>query len=189
VPRPVTVAITGGIAAGKSEALQAFARHGAATISSDEVVHRLLAEDAEVRDAIRERWGEEAVGDRARIGAIVFADRGELAWLEALLHPKTRAAMDRWLEEVDAAIAVAEIPLLYEAGGESRFDYVVVVTAANELREQRRGVYPDRESRLIPEEEKVRRADFSYVNDGSLDDLDAFVTGVVERVLSSSPAA
>ena len=156
--RPVTVALTGGIAAGKSEALAAFARHGAATASSDEFVHTLLAGDADVRDAIRERWGEDAVGDRKRIGEIVFKDAAELDWLEQLLHPRTRALGDAWLETVDRPLAVIEIPLLFETGGEAR---------------------------LIPEEEKVRRADFSYVNDGSLADLDAYVAGVVESLSSS----
>jgi dephospho-CoA kinase len=182
----VTVAITGGIAAGKSEALAAFARRGAAVRSSDEVVHDLLAHDEEVRSAIRARWGEEAVGNRARIGEIVFADRAELEWLEQLLHPRTRAAIDAWVRGVDAPLAVLEIPLLYETGGEARFDAVVVVTAPQEQREARRGLFPERESRLIPDEEKVRRADFSYVNDGSLEALDAFVAGVVEKLLSSS---
>jgi dephospho-CoA kinase len=185
VQRPVTVALTGGIAAGKSEALAAFARHGAATASSDEFVHTLLAEDDGVRGAIRERWGENAVGDRKRIGEIVFNDPAELDWLEQLLHPRTRALGDAWLETVDRPLAVVEIPLLFETGGEARFDKVVVITAPRELREQRRGAVADREARLIPEEEKLQRADFSYVNDGSLAELDAFVAGVVENLSSS----
>ena len=184
--RPVTVAITGGIAAGKSEALAAFARHGAATASSDAVVHDLLAHDEEVRAAIRERWGDGAVGDRRRIGEIVFADRGELEWLERLLHPRTRAAVDAWVRQVDAPLAAVEIPLLYETGGESRFDAVVVVTASPATRAARRPAPDDRESRLIPDEEKLARADFAYVNDGSLAALDSFVSGVVERLLSQS---
>ena len=183
---PIRVAITGGIAAGKSEALAAFARHGAATASSDAVVHDLLAHDEEVRAAIRERWGDEAVGSRARIGEIVFHDRDELGWLEQLLHPRTRAAIDEWLSQVDAALAVVEIPLLYETGGESRFDAVVVVTASPAVRQARRAVSDDRAARLIPDDEKMQRADFSYVNDGSLAALDAFVAGVVENLLSSS---
>ncbi len=183
--RPVAVALTGGIAAGKSEALAAFARHGAATASSDELVHTLLAEDEDVRDAIRERWGEDAVGDRTRIGEIVFQDPAELEWLERLLHPRTRALGDVWLETVDRPLAVIEIPLLFETGGEARFDKVVVITAPRELRIERRGPFADREARLIPEEEKLRRADFSYVNDRSLADLDAFVAGVVENLSSS----
>src|SRR6266567_7193822 len=84
---PVTVAITGGIGAGKSEALRAFARHGAATSSSDEIVHRLLRDDPEVQTALRERWGDEIVradgADRPAIAEIVFADHDELMWLEA----------------------------------------------------------------------------------------------------------
>jgi dephospho-CoA kinase len=185
VPRPVTVALTGGIAAGKSEALAAFARHGGTTASSDAFVHALLSEDDGVRDAIRERWGEDAVGDRKRIGEIVFKDPAELEWLEQLLHPRTRALGDAWLESVDGPLAVIEIPLLFETGGEARFDKVVVITAPRELREERRGPFADREARLIPEEEKLKRADFSYVNDGSLADLDAFVAGVVEKLSSS----
>ena len=185
MPRPVTVALTGGIAAGKSEALAAFARHGAATASSDVFVHRLLAEDEEVRQAIRERWGEAAVGDRSRIAKIVFDDRSELDWLEQLLHPKTRELAQDWLGSTGAPIEVVEIPLLYETGGEARFDKVVVVTAPREVRESRRVGFADREARLIPDEEKVARADFSYVNDGSLAELDAFVAGVVESLSSS----
>lgn len=184
--RPVTVAITGGIAAGKSEALSAFARHGAATSSSDQIVRDLHEHDDEVRAAIRERWGDDAVGNRAKIGSIVFDDRRELEWLERLLHPKTRQAIDRWLSTVDAPLAVVEIPLLYETGGESRFDKVVVVTAPPATREARRGAFPDREARLISDQEKMQRADFSFVNDGSLEALDAFVAGVVENLLSSS---
>jgi dephospho-CoA kinase len=186
VPRPVTVAITGGIAAGKSEALAAFGRHGAATASSDAVVHDLLDRDEDVRAAIRDRWGDDAVGNRQRIGEIVFASREELAWLEGLLHPKTRAAVDAWVAQVEAPLAVVEVPLLYETGGESRFDAVVVITAPSETRAARRTGFADRESRLVPDEEKLARADFGYVNDGSLEDLDAFVAGVVERLSSDA---
>jgi dephospho-CoA kinase len=185
VPRPVTVAITGGIAAGKSEALASFARHGAATRSSDDVVHELHEHDEEVRSAIRERWGDDAVGNPRRIGEIVFAERDELAWLEQLLHPKARATMDAWLAGVDAPLAVVEVPLLYETGGEARFDVVVVVTAPAQTRAARRDGFADRETRLLPDEEKMRRADFSYVNDGSLAELDAFVAGVVDSLTSS----
>lgn len=185
MPRPVTVALTGGIAAGKSEALAAFARHGAATASSDAFVHELLASDETVREAIRTRWGDAAVGDRAAIAQIVFRDPAELEWLEKLLHPPTRALADAWLAGVDAEIAVVEIPLLYETGGEARFDKVVVITAPRDAREARRGSFDDRESRLLPDAEKVDRADFAYVNDGSLADLDEFVAGVVESLSSS----
>jgi dephospho-CoA kinase len=186
--RPLAVALTGGIAAGKSEALQAFARHGAAVISSDEVVHQLYREDEGLQAALRERWGERVFRDgevdRAEVGRIVFADRDELAWLESELHPRVRAAMSDWLARQTAEVTVSEIPLLFETGGEARFDKVVVVTAPAGVRAERRGDVADREERLVPEEEKLRRADFSYVNDGSLDDLDAFVAGVLEELTS-----
>lgn len=188
--RPLAVALTGGIAAGKSEALRAFERHGAAVISSDDVVHSLYREDEGLRAALRERWGERVFRngdvDREEIGRIVFADRAELAWLEAELHPRVRAATDEWLAEQTADVAVAEIPLLFETGGERRFDRVVVVTAPADVRESRRGAFAEREERLVSEEEKVRRADFHYVNDGSLAELDAFVSGVLEELRRSS---
>jgi len=183
--RPVTVALTGGIAAGKSEALAAFARHGAATASADAIVHDLLAHDAEVRDAVRARFGDDAVDDRSRIGEIVFDDPGELEWLERLLHPRVVSAQQAWLEQVTEPVAVVEIPLLYETGAEARFDKVVVVTAPPEVRASRRERTDEREARLLPDDEKIRRADFAYVNDGTLAELDDFVADVVHRLTSS----
>ena len=190
---PLAVAITGGIGAGKSEALAAFARHGAEVISSDEIVHRLLAEDDSVRDAVRERLGEDALDDagrpdRSAIARIVFADRDALAWLEALLHPLVVRKYLAWRDELAAqpdppAVAATEVPLLYEVGGEKRFDVVVVVTAPRDLRSERASVPLEaRERRLLPEEEKVARADFAYVNDRGLADLDAFVEGVMREL-------
>ena len=187
--RPLAVALTGGIAAGKSEALQAFARHGAATISSDEIVHELYRDDEELQAALRARWGDAVFAggdvDRGAVGRIVFADRDELAWLEGELHPRVRAATADWLARQTAEVAVAEIPLLFETRGESRFDKVVVITAPAEVRAERRSELADREARLVPEEEKVRRADFAYVNDGTLEELDAFVAGVLEELTPS----
>jgi dephospho-CoA kinase len=186
VPRPIAVALTGGIAAGKSETLAAFARHGAATASSDEVVHRLYREDDELKAALRARWGDRVFTDgevdRAAVGELVFADRAELDWLEGMLHPRVRAAVDVWLAEQDADVAVVEIPLLYETGGEARFDRVVVITARPDVRETRRPGLGGRESRLVPDQEKLRRADFAYVNEGSLAELDAFVASVLEEL-------
>ena len=184
---PLNVAITGGIGAGKSEALRAFARHGAATASADEIVHRLYA-DPEVQQALVGRWGAKVLSggevDRKRVGEIVFGDRDELLWLEGLLHPRVVAEQARWRAEQTAPLAVVEVPLLYETGGESRFDAVVVITAPEETRRERTDV-PDvteRQGRLLADEDKAERADFVYVNDGSLDDLDDFVRSVVQRL-------
>ena len=145
--RPIAVAITGGIGAGKSTALEAFRAHGAATVSSDEIVHHLLAADDEVRDAIVARLGEGMLGadgrpDRGRIAQAVFGDREQLAWLEGLLHPLVSREYLTWREQLAALddpprICVTEVPLLYEVEAEDRFDKVVVVTAPAALREQR----------------------------------------------------
>jgi dephospho-CoA kinase len=196
VPRPVAVAITGGIGAGKTEALAAFARHGAATLSSDDIVHRLLHEDEDVRAALLERFGEEIVDeagnvDRRAIGGLVFGDAEALAWLEALLHPRVVAEYLDWRERLAAlpeppAVCATEVPLLYEVGGEQRFDVVVVITAPPELRRARARVSSpeEREGRLLPDEEKAARADFVYVNDGTREQLDEFVAETL-RALES----
>ena len=187
--RPVSVAITGGIGAGKSEALAAFARHGAATVSSDEIVHHLLRRP-DVRDAVVARMGNGIVGDdgeidRGALATIVFNDRAALAWLEELLHPLVAAEYLTWRDQLAALprpprVCVTEVPLLYESGGEARFDKVVVITAPAKLRRARSHVAADdRERRLLPDREKVKRADYSFVNTGTLQELDEFVASVV----------
>jgi dephospho-CoA kinase len=193
MPRPVAVAITGGIGAGKSEALRSFARHGAAVVSSDEIVHRLLDEDEEVRSALRGRWGDRVFRDdgavmREAIGHIVFEDAAELEWLEALLHPRVAREYMSWRTALGRlpdppAVAATEVPLLYEVGGDSRFDVVVAITAPPALRSARSAVATaERERRFLPDEEKVAKADYAFVNDGSLEELDAFVAGVMREL-------
>src|SRR5205085_4005212 len=123
--------------------------------------------------------------DRGAIAQIVFRDRDELEWLEGMLHPRVVREYLEWREEQASrphppALTVTEVPLLYEVGGETRFDKVVAITADPELRSDRRGARVDgRDERLIPDDEKLRRADFAYVNDRSLQELDAFVADVV----------
>jgi dephospho-CoA kinase len=176
--------------AGKSTALESFRRHGAATVSSDEIVHHLLATDPEVRRALVERLGEDILGedgapDRERIAQRVFRDREALDFLENLLHPLVSREFMSWREQLAALphpphVCVTEVPLLYEVGAETRFDKVVVVTAPTKLREARRGGRTDdREARLIPDREKAKRADFTYVNTGTPDELDAWVSEVM----------
>ena len=191
--RPLAVAITGGIGAGKSTALEAFRAHGAAVVSSDAIVHHLLATDDEVRDAIVAKLGEDVLGaddrpDRARIAEAVFADRERLAWLEQLLHPLVSREYLEWREQLAGLddpprVCVTEVPLLFEVGAEERFDRVVVITAPAGLREQRRRVTrDDRDARLLPDREKVRRADYHYVNTGTFEDLHAWVGEVVAKL-------
>jgi dephospho-CoA kinase len=192
VTRPVAVAITGGIGAGKSEALRAFARHGAATVSSDEIVHHLL-QRADVREAIVARMGNGVLSpdggvDRGALATVVFNDREALAWLEELLHPLVSLEYLQWRDQLAALpdaprVCVTEVPLLYETGGEARFDKVIVVTAPTKLRRARSEVAnDDRESRLLPDSEKMKRADFVYKNVGSIEELDAFVASVMQTL-------
>jgi len=159
------------------------------------VVHDLY-DDEGVRAALRDRYGarvfaQDGSVDRAAVGALVFGDEDELFWLEHLLHPLVMARTEAWREELSSSpeppeLAVNEVPLLYETGAEGRFDAVIAITAPRELRAERAGERLDeREQRLLPEGEKLRRADFAYVNDGSLDELDAFVADVV-RTLSAA---
>jgi len=198
--RPVAVAITGGIGAGKTEALHAFARHGAATISSDDIVHQLLREDDDVRAALLERFGtgildDAGTVDRAAISRIVFDDREALAWLEALLHPRVVAEYLAWREALAGladppAVSATEVPLLYEVGGEERFDAVVAITAPEDVRRERSGVSSpeQRETRLIADDEKAGRADFSYVNDGTRQQLDDFVAETMRALAARQPS-
>jgi dephospho-CoA kinase len=191
--RPVAVAITGGIGAGKSEALRAFAKLGAATVSSDEIVHHLLRNDEDVKRAVVEQLGDGVLDDkgeidRARVAQRVFTDHRQLEWLEGLLHPLVSREYLTWREQLaqlddPPAVCVTEVPLLYEAGSEDRFDKVVVITAPEEVRRRRTKVpITQRSGRLIDDEEKVRRADYAYVNDGSLRKLEAFVAAVLDEL-------
>jgi dephospho-CoA kinase len=180
--------------------LRAFARHGAAVVSSDEIVHHLIRSDPEVKSAMVERLGDRILDedgdiDRSRVAEQVFRDRDALVWLESLLHPRVSAEYLRWRDQVaelpnPPAVTVTEVPLLYEVGGEQRFDRVVVITAPEQLRETRANVsLKGRSDRLMPDREKVKRADFSYVNTGSLQELDAFVEGVMEALRAASAPA
>jgi dephospho-CoA kinase len=146
-----------------------------------------------VRRALLDRFGDRILDeagqiDRSAIAEVVFADREALDWLEGLLHPLVAREYLDWREQLGLlpnppAVCVTEVPLLYEVGGEARFDKVVVITAPAELRAERSQVEPgQREPRLLPDEEKAKRADFVYVNDGSLDELDAFVAEVMEEL-------
>jgi dephospho-CoA kinase len=194
VTRPVAVAITGCIGAGKSEALQAFKRHGAATVSSDEIVHHLLRRP-DVRDQVVARMGNGVLAqdgeiDRGALATVVFNDRDALGFLEELLHPLVAVEYLQWRDALAAlpdapAVCVTEVPLLYETGGDARFDKVVVITAPAKLRRARSLVATeDREARLLPDAEKVKRADYSFKNMGSLEELDDFVASVMHSLTS-----
>jgi dephospho-CoA kinase len=189
---PLTIGLTGGIAAGKSEALAAFGRLGAATLSSDAVVHELLESEA-LRDRLVGRWGPDVAPDggidRARIGEIVFADPDQLTWLESQIHPLVAERTAAWLGSLPAVteIAVVEVPLLFEGGRDEVFDTTVAIVAAEEVRRDRaaaRGhaLVDEREARQLSQLEKSKRADHVIRNDGSVADLEQALSALIERL-------
>lgn len=190
---PLTIGLTGGIAAGKSEALAAFGRLGAATLSSDAVVHDLL-EGEPLRAAMTERWGPEvappgAPTDRGKIGGIVFADPEELTWLESRIHPAVGDETAAWIHSLpaDTEFAVIEVPLLFEGGRAKVFDTTVSIVAAEDVRRERaaaRGhaLVDAREARQLTQEEKADRAEHVIVNDGSVDDLEAALSALLAKL-------
>jgi dephospho-CoA kinase len=189
---PLTVGLTGGIAAGKSEALAAFERLGAATLSADSVVHELLDSEPLLGRLI-ERWGPEVAPegrvDRGRIGRIVFVDPEQIGWLEAQVHPLVRERMGEWFGALpaDTEFAVVEVPLLFESELTGVFDTTVAVVAAEEVRRARaeaRGhaLVDEREARQLSQEEKSARAEHTVRNDGTVGELEAALSGLLAKL-------
>ncbi len=189
---PLLIGLTGGIAAGKSEALSAFQRLGAETISSDAVVHELL-DSEQLRDRLVERWGEEVAPqgriDRERVGEIVFERPDELAWLESELHPRVGERIVAWRSSLDPGteFAVVEVPLLFEAAMEGAFDTTVAVVADEGLRRERaaqRGhaLVDERDARQLGQDEKAARADHVVRNDGTLQDLEGELSELLAKL-------
>jgi dephospho-CoA kinase len=190
------VGLTGGIAAGKSEALKALERIGAATLSTDSVVHELLT-TGEVRDKLVERFGDKVAPngeiDRGAVADHVFSDDEQRKWLEELLWPRVGQQIVDWREELDSAdpppkAAVVEVPLLFESGMEGAFDKTIAVVADESVRNERagerghRGV-ESRTSRQLSQDEKAQRADVVIRNDGSLQDLELALSSALAKMV------
>jgi len=189
------VGLTGGLGAGKSEALRALAELGAATLSTDAVVHELLEGDA-LRDIVVERLGPEVAPDgrldRSLIAERVFGDDEARAWLEGALWPRVGRRMMDWKQDVDARdpappAAVVEVPLLFESGMEAGFDATIAVVADESVREQRAGArghaaVSERTGRQLSQAEKAERADFEVRNDGTLDELRETLSQVLAKL-------
>jgi dephospho-CoA kinase len=188
--RPLLVGLTGGIASGKSTALEAFARQGCATLSSDAVVHDLLRRGP-VRDAVVDLLGEtvldqEGTVDRGRVAARVFGDPEALRALERLLHPLVGEEVERWRANAEAdgiGVCVQEVPLLFESALEDRYDRIVLVTASDEVRRARDPArFDGRRAHQLDEDAKRAGADDVYVNDGTPAELEAWVAQLVDRL-------
>ena len=185
------VGLTGGLGAGKSEALRLLGELGAATLSTDAVVHELLSGD-DLRAELVDRFGPEVAPDgmldRGRIAERVFRDDEARAWLERLLWPRVGERVAAWRAQLgDGTVAVVEVPLLFESGMEAVFDSTIAVVADEQLREQRaaaRGhaAVAERAGRQLSQQEKAQRADFTVRNDGSLDELKQALSRVLAKL-------
>jgi dephospho-CoA kinase len=187
--------LTGGLGAGKSEALRALAALGAATLSTDELVHELLATD-ELHDLVVERLGPEVApaGElrRARIAERVFGDDAARVWLEGVLWPRVGERVASWRTSVERAdpaprAAVVEVPLLFESGMDAIFDRTIAVVADESIRAERAGgrghaAVAERSGRQLTQGEKAQRADFVVRNDGSVDELVQSLSRVLAKL-------
>jgi dephospho-CoA kinase len=189
------VGLTGGIGSGKSTALAALERLGAAVLSTDTVVHELYA-DGEVRDAVVERFGSlvapNGTIDRAALARAAFATDESRRWLEGLLWPRVGKRMAAWRERLEHCsphprAAVVEVPLLFESGMEAAFDATIAVIAEEELRTRRasgRGhqALDGRLARQLPQQEKAQRATYVVPNDGEIEQLERKLSSVLEML-------
>ena len=192
---PVTVAVTGPFASGKSTLVRFLGElPGTETASADEIVHHLLKNDRQTISRIVERFGEDVRGsegiDRKALGREVFGETGELRDLEEILHPLVREETDRRIDASMAVLFVVEIPLLFETGRGEDFDFTVAVTVPQERRRvwaEERGVDEAElravEARQLSGKEKARRADLVVQNDGDLDRLREQAEGLGRTIL------
>jgi len=191
------VALTGGIATGKSHVRQQFEKLGVPTIDADVLARDAVAPGTAGLAAVVERFGPDILApngtlDRRKLASIVFADPAARLALEAIIHPAVRCATDRQFESLDPAtypIAIADIPLLYEVGRDRDFDTVIVVASKPETQLRRimeRGV-SEQEARQrlaaqLPIEDKVGKADHVIRTDGSFEDTDRQVRNVLAKL-------
>jgi dephospho-CoA kinase len=189
------VGLTGGIGAGKSTALDALERAGAAVLSTDRVVHELY-EDDDVVSAVVARFGDaierDGVVDRAALARVAFTTPADREWLEGILWPRVGSRMASWRASLGALpdpprAAVVEVPLLFESGMEGAFDATIAVIASEDLRAARAGArgheaLAERSARQLTQEEKAHRATYVVVNDGTVEELDSKLAELLEML-------
>jgi len=199
----LNVALTGNIAAGKSEVVRRFAEWGATVIDADQLAREAQAPGTEVLRSIVQRFGKEVLNpdgtlDRAALRGLVMSDEMALSALNGIVHPAVRRRRDQLMAEAKARgdqVVLSDIPLLFEAADPSAFDVVILVDAPEELRRarliQHRGLSPDEAERMmrsqIPSEVKRARADIVIDNAGSLEELDTTARAAWNELLRRPP--
>ncbi len=196
----VRVALTGGIASGKSYVANRMRERGIPVVDADELSHRVLASGTESAAEVVKRFGRtvstpEGDIDRRRLGAIVFADPAARADLEAIIHPQVYSAIDRWFSDLESgdpqsAFAVADVPLLFETRREGAFDRVVVAFCPSAVQiervQARDGLTAEQARQRLgaqwPIEEKARLADYVIRTDGTFNETDSQLDRVVRAL-------
>ena len=192
------VALTGGIATGKSHVRAEFERLGVPTIDADKLARDVVAEGTPGFNAVVARFGRGVVDDtgaldRRKLGSIVFSDPVGRRDLEAIVHPVVVSAIETWFASLGnraPGFAVADIPLLYETGRHREFD-VVIVTACDPLTQLTRVMARDgitetdaraRIAAQLPIQEKVARADYVIRTDGTFEETNQRVREIVAQM-------
>jgi dephospho-CoA kinase len=189
------IGLTGGIGAGKSTALEALERAGAAVLSTDAVVHELYSDD-DVVSAVVARFGaaieRDGVVDRGALARVAFATPEDREWLEGMLWPRVGERMASWRASLELAsppprAAVVEVPLLFESGMEDQFDATIAVVASEDLRASRAGArgheaLEARSARQLSQQEKAHRATYVVVNDGTVEELESKLSSMLEML-------
>jgi dephospho-CoA kinase len=192
------VALTGGIATGKSHVLDLFRERGVPCLDADLLAHGVTAAGTEAAAAIAARFGREVLAqdgsvDRRRLGPIVFADADARRDLEAIVHPPVYRAIEAGLRAFErlegSRLAIVDIPLLYESGHAADFDRVIVTSCSPELqlaRLQARGMTETEARQRIaaqwPVEEKAARASFVIRTDGPFEETGRQVDQVLTQL-------
>lgn len=195
------IALTGGIATGKSLVAARLRTLGVPVVDADQLARQAVAPGTPGLAAVVTRFGREVLRpdgtlDRARLARLVFAEPTAREDLERIVHPEVRQHMDAFFASLpgDTPIAVAEIPLLFETGRAEAFDEVVVVACAPDLQRQRLimrdALSPDDADRRLaaqwPIERKVERADHVIRTDGNVDETMHAVDALFARLASGS---
>lgn len=199
------VALTGGIATGKTYVRMRLATHGIPTSDADTLAREVVAPGTPGLAAVVARFGEAVLSpdgrlDRKALGRVVFADPEARQALEAIIHPAVQAASRAWLdqlaEQADAPVAIADIPLLFETGREREFDKTIV-TSCPESQQiarivERDGLTEDEARARIaaqwPAEDKLRRADFVIDTGGTFGDTNRQIDRVLDKLLALASA-
>ena len=185
-PATLNVGLTGGIGSGKSEVLKRLAARGATVVDADLAARVVVEPGTDGFEEVVKEFGPDVVGpdgalDRARLGAIVFADPERRTALNAIVHPRVAALMAEWAASAPpGGIVVYDIPLLVEGGADRGYAAVIVVDADDEVRFARllanRGMSrADAEARMAAQasrQDRLAAADYVIANNGSLADLD-----------------